>query len=184
TDPMRFFPTAVSFYEALKTVSPNADTALCVLELNANNHDFERALCNAMAISNAERISDIIRIVCSANALQVDKQNDNGWNQGLIFMDNSGAWYQAPAYIDRMFYDCYQPYTVAFTASDTVRTDRFDLTVCASEDGKTVSVKIVNRTGEDLTIGVAIPEFVNATLTTVTMSAPLKARNTSQTNRT
>ena len=177
-DPMRFFPTAISFYDALKSLVPDADMELCVLELNANNHDLERALCNAIAISNAERLSNIIQIMCSANALQVDKQNDNGWNQGLIFMDNSGAWYQAPAYVDRLFYDCYLPYLAAFTASENVNNVKFDLTVMTSEDGKSVSVKIVNRTGEAAGIGIEIPGFENATMRVVTMKGALKAKNT------
>lgn len=180
TDPMRFFPAAISFYEGLKTLVPKADFALCVLELNANNHDLERALCNAMAISNAERISDIIRIMCSANALQVDKQNDNGWNQGLIFMDNTGAWYQPPAYVDRLFYDCHLDTLASFSADETVNTNIFDVTVLTSEDGKTVSVKIVNRTGQAKGIGITILGFENATLRLVTMEGGLKMKNTTE----
>ena len=180
TDPMRFFPVAKSLYEALKSIAPDADTALCVLELNANNHDFERALCNAMAISNAERISDIITIMCSANALQVDKQNDNGWNQGLVFMDNSGAWYQAPAYVDRMFYDCYLDNLASFTASDNVNDLTFDVTAMVSDDGKTVSLKIVNRTGDAKGLGIEIPDFENVTMKVVAMKGVLKAKNTTE----
>ena len=125
-----------------------------------------------------ERISDIITIMCSANALQVDKQNDNGWNQGLVFMDNSGAWYQAPAYVDRMFYDCYLDNLASFTASDNVNGLKFDVTAMVSNDGKTVSVKIVNRTGEGKGIGIEIPKFENATMKVVTMKGILKAKNT------
>ena len=180
SDPMQFFPTALSFYKALKTLVPAADAALCVLELNANNHDFERALCNAMAISNAERISDIIQIMCSANALQVNKQNDNGWNQGLVFMDNSGAWYQAPAYIDRLFYDAYLPYVANFTSSEVVNHAKLDITVLISEDQKAVSVKIVNRSGEALGIGIDIPAMEKATMSVTTLQGALKAKNTTQ----
>lgn len=178
--PVNYFPVAVSFYNALKKMVPDADTGLCVLELNAMTHDFERALCNAMAISNAERVSDIIKIMCSANALQVDKQNDNGWDQGLIFMDNTGAWYQSPAYVDRMFYDCHLSNLAAFTASEQVNNTTFDITAMVSDDGKTVSVKIVNRTGATKGIGIDVTGFGKATMTYVTMKDKLNAQNTTE----
>lgn len=179
SDPMKFIPAAISFYEALKTVSPEADTALCVFELNANAHDLERALCNAIAIGYAERLSDILKIVCSANALQVDRQNDNGWDQGLVFMDNSGAWYQPPAYVDRMYRDVWLPYTAAYGASEDVNGDRLDITVTVSEDGRTAAVKIVNRTGKALGIGIEIPAFsAGASARAVTLSGGLKDKNT------
>ena len=177
---MNYFPVAVSFYNTLKKMVPEADTGLCVLELNAMTHDFERALCNAMAISNAERVSDIIKIMCSANALQVDQQNDNGWDQGLIFMDNTGAWYQSPAYVDRLFYDCHLSNLAGFTSSEKVNTTNFDVTAMVSEDGKTVSVKIVNRTGTKKGIGIDVKDFGKATMKYVTLKGDLKATNTTE----
>ncbi len=180
SQPVNYFPVAISFYNALKKMVPNADTGLCVLELNAMTHDFERALCNAMAISNAERVSDIIKIMCSANALQVDKQNDNGWDQGLIFMDNTGAWYQSPAYVDRLFYDCRLSNLASYTSDSRVNDTKFDVTAMVSEDGKTVSLKIVNRTGESRGIGISVPGFGKATMKYVTMSGSMKAQNTTE----
>ena len=180
SQPVNYFPVAESFYKALLKMVPEADTGICVLELNAMIHNFQRALCNAMAISNAERVSDIIKIMCSANALQVDKQNDNGWDQGLIFMDNTGAWYQSPAYVDRMFYDCHLENLAGFTASESVNNANFDVTAMVSEDGKSVSVKIVNRTGTSRGIGIDVTGFGKATMKYVTMEGDLSAQNTTE----
>ena len=171
TEPAKFFPTAVSFYNALKTMCPEADTAICVLELNANAHDFERALCNAYAMNRAERMSDIIKIMCSANALQVDKCNDNGWDQGLIFMDNDSVWYQAPAYMDIMLSDVHLENTVAYSSNDNINNAYFDVTVTASDDARTVCVKILNRTGSDKGVTIALDGIKNADMELVTFTA-------------
>ncbi len=156
TDPVRYFEPTLSFYAALKKICPEADTGLCVLELNANCHTFERALCNAFAIHFARRHSDVIHIMCSANALQVQGHNDNDWNQGLVFMDTAGVWYQPPAYIDRMLLDGHQPCLL-----ETGMPDTDTLSACAvmSEDKKTVCVSIVNRTGREKTVGIDLHAF-------------------------
>lgn len=181
TQPYNFINAAISLYDALKSICPDAEFAFPVFELNAATHDFERALCNAFAINNAERISDIIPIVCSANCLQVDGHNDNGWDQGLIFMDNDSAWHQAPAYMDILFGGAHQPYLLKTEGLEIVNTDKFDVTVTGSGDGSTVCVKIVNRTGEDKNLGLAIPEFSGyiVSRTAQTYTAELKDTNTS-----
>ncbi|MGI6269918.1 MAG: PA14 domain-containing protein [Candidatus Howiella sp.] len=182
TQPYSFIHAAISLYDALRSICPDAEFAFPVFELNAASHDFERALCNAFAINNAERISDIIPIVCSANCLQVDGHNDNGWDQGLIFMDNDSAWYQAPAYMDILFGGAHQPYLLTAEGLDIVNTQNFDVTLTGSEDGGTVCVKIVNRTGEAKNLGIAIPEFAGYTVsrTAQTYTAGLKDTNTSE----
>lgn len=181
TEPYNFIQVAISAHKALKSICPDADFAFPVFELNAATHDFERALCNAFAINNAERISDIIPIVCSANALQVDGHNDNGWDQGLIFMDNDSAWYQAPAYVDILFGGAHQPNLLKADGLEFVNTDKFDVTLTGSEDGNTVCVKVINRTGEAKNLGLAIPEFAgyNVSRTAQTYTAGLKDTNTS-----
>ena len=41
-------------------------------------------------------------IATSANCLQPDRQNDNGWNQGLLFLNPSQVWLQPPGYVTQM----------------------------------------------------------------------------------
>ena len=65
----------------------------------------ERALANAKAISLLQQYGDRVTVVSSANALQPDGQNDNGWDQGLVFFDTHRSWLQPPGYVTRMFSD-------------------------------------------------------------------------------
>ena len=111
----------------------------------------------------------------------MDGHNDNGWDQGLIFMDNDSAWYQAPAYVDILFGGAHQPNLLKADGLEFVNTDKFDVTLTGSEDGNTVCVKIINRTGEAKNLGLAIPEFAgyNVSRTAQTYTAGLKDTNTS-----
>ena len=47
----------------------------------------------------------------AANGLQVDGQNDNGWDQGLLFLNPSKVWLQPPGYVTRMVARHYLPRT-------------------------------------------------------------------------
>jgi hypothetical protein len=90
------FPTYVAALERLAAEAGARARAL-IFELNANSHDQARALSNVQAILDVERLGNV-PIVCSANALQPDGQNDNGWNQGLLFLDPLRVWRQPPAH--------------------------------------------------------------------------------------
>ena len=70
-----------------------------VFELNAGNHAQRRALANAVALNAIERLGDRVPVVCSANGLQVDGQNDNGWDQGLLFLNPCKVWPQPPYFV-------------------------------------------------------------------------------------
>jgi hypothetical protein len=89
--PREHFGGMDDFYRHLKTLCPDAKFKRVVFELNAATHDLERALCNAYAINGLQRRSDKCVICCSANGLQVDTNNDNGWNQGLLFIYGYGV---------------------------------------------------------------------------------------------
>jgi hypothetical protein len=66
------------FNAALEKICPGADFKVCVFEENANNHTMRRGLAHAHAVNQLERIGDVVPIVCAANCLQPDGQNDNG----------------------------------------------------------------------------------------------------------
>lgn len=91
-----------SYAAALRSIAPpDARFKVVVFELNANTHDHSRALANAYAITALQK-RPYLDVVSSANALQVNGQNDNGWNQGLIFMDQAKVWMQPPYYVHQM----------------------------------------------------------------------------------
>lgn len=177
---MNFFDAGVSLYNALKTICPDAKFKLAVFELNSHHHIFERALANAYCINRSERLSDMFAVMCSANCLQVDGHNDNGWDQGLVFMNNDSVWYQPPAYITKMSSSVYQPYTVDAVLSEQVL--GLDVTATKSENGKTVVAKIVNVQDNSCKIKLNIPglasEYVDARI--ISYADELSARNTSK----
>jgi hypothetical protein len=68
---------------------------VAVFEFNAGNHAQRRALANALVINALER-DGRVPVATSANALQPDGQNDNGWDQGLLFLNPARVWLQPP----------------------------------------------------------------------------------------
>ena len=75
------------------------------------NHAVRRALGNALATNVIER-DGRLPIVTSANCLQPDGQNDNGWDQGLLFLNPSQVWLQPPGYVTQMLARNYLPQLV------------------------------------------------------------------------
>ncbi len=140
--PASLIEAAFSLYDALKTICPQSDPKLCVFELNANSHTVERALCNAYAINAAIKASDIFPIICSANCLQVQDQNDNGWNQGLVFMDSDEVWLQPPALAAKLIGSGIQTQLIDCTAEENAD---FSVSATLSRDGKTVVITVINR---------------------------------------
>ena len=112
-----------------------------VFEYNANNHDMRRALGNALATNRIER-DGRLPIVTSANGLQPDKQNDNGWDQGLLFLNPSKVWLQPPGYVTQMLSRDYLPQLVKCEVTDAK--GELDATAKRSEDGATLVLQVVN----------------------------------------
>ncbi len=142
-----------SVRQHLENLVPQNDTKLCVFELNAARHTFERGLANAYSILEGFNHSEVIPIMCSANCLQVDKHNDNGWDQGLLFMDNRSVWYQAPAYVNIMFRKVLLDRR--FDIDETLIDGAFHYT--AMTDGKRISMILMNRADMEETVSVTLP---------------------------
>jgi len=131
-----------SFIEALHQIHPKARFKVAIFELNANNHNLGRALSNAHAINELERLGDVVPVVCSANCLQPYQQNENGWDQGLVFLNPSQVWSQPPYFVTQMVSCHYQPLRLETTAECPDRC--LDVTATRSEDGRTTVLKVVN----------------------------------------
>jgi alpha-L-arabinofuranosidase len=136
------FAALASFDAALARLSPGADYRLCVLEENATNHAVRRAVAHGETVGGLMRLGDRVRIVCAANALQPDGQNDNGWDQGLLFLNPSKAWLQPPGYVTQMIARNYQPQVVdaSVTGADT----DLDVTATLSADRTTLILQVAN----------------------------------------
>jgi hypothetical protein len=168
---------AFSFIDALEQIAEGARFKVAVFELNAGNHAQRRALANALAI-NAIARDGRIAVVTSANCLQPDGQNDNGWDQGLLFLNPSQVWLQPSGYVTQMYSRNYLPRLVPCQVS--VAESALDVCATRSDDGKTLVVRAVNPTGKSLAARLQLAGFVPAKpVAQVTeLAGPLEAANT------
>jgi alpha-L-arabinofuranosidase len=169
-------PGMFSYIDALNKIADGAKHKVLVFELNANNHSHRRALANALALNAIQR-DGRLAMTCSANCLQPDGQNDNGWNQGLLFLNPSQVWLQPPGFIIQMISRNYEPLVVK--SESLIR----DLDICAtkSRDGKTLVLQIVNVGDKALTVPLKISGFVPETTEAqvLTLEGILEAQNSS-----
>jgi len=159
----------------MEKTAAGAKFKVLVFELNANNHSQRRALANALA-SNAIQRDGRLPITCSANCLQPDGQNDNAWNQGLLFLTPAQVWLQPPGYVTQMISGNYQPLVVK---ADCSYPD-LDVSAARSQDGKTLVLQIVNVGDQALTLPLKISGFVprKSSARVVTLEAALDDHNT------
>jgi alpha-L-arabinofuranosidase len=141
-DPSPSLKALPTYIDALEKLANGAKHKVVVFELNANNHTQRRALANAEAINTIRRDARI-PVVCSANALQIDGQNDNGWDQGLLFLNPQRTWLQPPGHVARMISKAAQP--LILDPQLTGPTEKLDITATKSHDGKSIILQVVNR---------------------------------------
>ena len=130
-----------SYDTALEQIANSANYQVVVFELNANNHSQRRALANALAINAIER-DGRLPITTSANCLQPDGQNDNAWDQGLLFLNQSNVWLQPPGYVTQMYATNFQPLEIQSRVADL--NNDLDASAERSQDGSRLVLKVVN----------------------------------------
>ena len=170
---------AFSFIDALTKIGDGAKFKIVVFEFNANNHTQKRALGNAIAINRIER-DGRIPISTSANCLQVDKQNNNGWNQGLLFLNPTSVWLQPPGYVTRMYSRSYEPLSVPVETQGDAKS--IDVSASRSEDGKTLVVRAVNAGDKAVSCELKIDGFTptKPDAQVEVLAADQNARNTAE----
>jgi alpha-L-arabinofuranosidase len=146
-----------SFFNALDKIADGAKHKVVVFEYNAGNHAVKRALANAITTHAIER-DGRIPIVTSANGLQPDGQNDNGWDQGLLFLNPSQVWLQPPGYVTRMFSNNYQPQLVECQV--TGGENKLDANAKHSDDRKTLVLQVVNPADKAVMTQIYLAGFV------------------------
>jgi len=169
-----------SFIDALRRLNPAAKSKVAVFELNAGNHAVRRAIANAHAINELQRIGDRVPIVCSANCLQPYKQNDNDWNQGLLFLTPSQVWGQPPYYVTQMIRRLSLPRCVQ--AESQSPSDALDVTATLSNDGNTLALQVVNLDSKPVSTRISLDGFVptNPNAQVTELSGQLDDVNTPQ----
>jgi len=167
-----------SFIEALRRLAPRARFQVAIFELNAGNHAVRRALSNAHAINELQRLGEFVPVVCSANCLQPYGQNENGWDQGLLFLNPSKVWGQPPYYVTQMVSAHHMPLCL----KTTVRCENrcLDVTATCSEDRGTTVLSVVNLAPHPVKTRIALPGDGprKDTAAFVTLTGALDAINT------
>jgi hypothetical protein len=166
-----------SFIDALAKVADGAMHKVVVFEYNAQNHAVRRALGNALATNTIER-DGRLPIVTSANCLQPDGQNDNGWDQGLLFLNPSQVWLQPPGYVTQMLARNYVPQLVKCEV--TGEQSKLDVVAKRSADGKALVLQVVNIGEKAVSPVIRLMGFVpgKAIARATTLTGPLDAVNT------
>jgi alpha-L-arabinofuranosidase len=167
-----------SFADAIEKIAGGANCKVVVFELNSANHAQKRALANVLAINAIER-DGRMPIVTSANGLQPDKQNDNGWDQGLLFLNPSQVWLQPPGYAAQMLSNNYMPLLVQ---CDVTNGGLLDVTAKRSADGKTLVLQVVNPAEISIRATIRVSGFdpSKAEAKAVELSGSADASNTAQ----
>jgi len=170
-------PAMFSYIDAMDKIAGGAKHKVLVFELNANNHSQRRALANALAINDIQR-DGRLPITSSANCLQPDGQNDNDWDQGLLFLNPSQVWLQPPGFVTQMISRNYEPLVVESESS----APDLDVSTTKSEDGKTLVLQVVNAGENPLTVPLKISGFIPETSAAkvLTLAGALDAHNTAR----
>ena len=168
-----------SYDTALGQIANGANYKVVVFELNANNHSQRRALANALAINAIER-DGRLPITTSANCLQPDGQNDNGWDQGLLFLNQSNVWLQPPGYVSQMYATNYQPLEIQSSVTDP--NNDLDASAERSPDGSELVLKVVNLNSSPESALINLSGFAptNPIAAVQVLAAPQSAVNTAQ----
>lgn len=172
-----------TFDAALAKLCPGADYKICVLEENATNHAIRRAVAHGETVSGLMRVADRVPIVCSANALQPNGQNDNGWDQGFVFLDPAQAWLQPPAYVTQMISRNRQPQIVAADVSGDA--SGLDVTATRSADARTLVLQVTNASERPRLTLVELSGYKSRAgkLVVEELTGPLEATNTADAPR-
>jgi hypothetical protein len=167
-----------SYIEQLGRLAPGANYKVAFFEYNAGNHAMKRALSNALATIEAERLGDLLPVACAANCLQPDGQNDNGWDQGLLFLDPSRTWLQPPGYLSRMNRRHFQPLLVHAEARG--RAEKLSVNAKRAEDGKALVLQVVNWGDEPRPARILVEGFSPSrpSATVEQLAGPLEGTNT------
>jgi hypothetical protein len=167
-----------SYLDQLGKLAPGARFKVVIFEYNSGNHRMKRALSNALAAVEVESIGDLLPVACAANCLQPDGQNDNGWDQGLLFLDPSKVWLQPPGHFAKMANRLYQPWLVRTECRDPSETLRVNAK--RSDDGKTLVLMVVNPGDAPRPARVGVAGFAptRRSAEVETLSGPLESANT------
>jgi alpha-L-arabinofuranosidase len=121
--------------------NPATTLKAVVFEENGNLHNMQRALGHATTLNATRRHGDFVLVDCPANCLQPWQQNDNGWDQGQLFFTPDHVWAMPPYYAQQMASRTYLPLRIESLVEGSAD---LDVTATRSEDGRTMTLSVVN----------------------------------------
>lgn len=166
----------ISFADALDKIADGAKHKVVVFEYNSGNCAVKRALANALTTLAIEH-DGRVPIACVANCLQPDGQNDNNWNQGMLFLNPTRVWLSPPGCLTQMLSTTYEPQLVE---CDVAAAAEFDAVAARSADGRTLVLTVVNAGDKDMPLRIKLAGFTpqRPAARAVELSGPMDAVNT------
>jgi alpha-L-arabinofuranosidase len=116
-----------------------------------------RALGHARAMNELQRQGSRVAVDCAANCLQCDGQNDNAWDQGMLFLNPSKVWPQPPYYVTQMIARNWAPKVVRAEAESPG--NALDVTAKLSDDGHVLVLQVVNMEEKPCPARIALDGF-------------------------
>jgi hypothetical protein len=157
----------------------NFKLKLYPLEENGYRHTFNRGLSHALMQNRLNRWGDRIEAAATANLFQPEIGYYT-WNQGRIFYDSYRFWNQTSGIVDQMFTKEWLPWVL--DVKEQAPIDSLDLLVKESEDGKIVSMYVVNYGSQSKERDFVLPGFVPKSDATISQLGPypMDSRNSSE----
>ncbi len=157
----------------LIAASKNPNMTIYVSEWNAQSTDWRTGLYCGGLLNAFERCGDILEI--GGPALFLRHVSASAWDNAFVNFDHR-TWFPAPNYVVmKLWREHYLPHRIELNGE----TGGLNIVATKSEDGKTVSVKLVNPTEAAVSTTFTLPNGMlgNATLQLVA-PGDLNARNT------
>lgn len=150
---------------------------LAVFEENAATHDLARGLNRARYGNTYARLGNRFAMATAANGLQVMDFNDNGWDQGAVFMAPDRVWFSPFGFVDMLVSrsSSLEVLSTHLQLEEGEAPTKLDVLAARSEDGQSLTLRIVNY--DDLatstvSLRLKLPPGVrcrNATVATLTL---------------
>jgi alpha-L-arabinofuranosidase len=149
------------------------------MEENGGNHNFQRGLYHAYLQNHFNRWGDRVNGSATANLFE-PAQGVPIWSQGRIFWDSYRFWNQTSGHVDQMYTKEWLPWVLDVKEEETI--DSLDVLVKESDDGKVVSMYVVNYGLQPKTREINLSNFIPNMDALVTQLGPypLTARNSGE----
>jgi len=142
--------TFKAFRDMIARLNPKSTMKAAIFEENGDNHDMRRALGHASILIACREQGDFLLTSCPANALQPYNHNDNGWDQGQVFLTPDKAWLQPCAWAQAMASETHRDILVEGKAD----VKGVELSATRDREGASVVLHLVNGTdkAQNLTV--------------------------------